>query len=143
MSFTDHFLGSSLDSRWTALTGGGGTVTVTDSYVECKKLAGTDVAAVYYGTELNSAVAQTIAVAVDLELWGTGGGNLCRILNKATPPVADTAANWNTLHRFNFVTTNAFAWQIQYVNSGATVNYWAPGSTWTTTATTSATGLGT
>jgi hypothetical protein len=62
--FFDHF-DSTLNARWTAVTGGTGTATLTDGYLRLNRPVSTDKAYVYLNTKLEKAVDWSIAIAVN------------------------------------------------------------------------------
>ncbi|MGH9651115.1 MAG: hypothetical protein ACRD3I_11675, partial [Terriglobales bacterium] len=135
--FFDHFPGSSLNARWTAVTAGAGTVTVpTDSsYAQTQTTAANDAAFFYYNTKLDKAKMQLWVLAINPQ--SGFGQNGIWIVNRSTAPVADTSANWGTQTRirvdFRSGATNGLAFT--YFNGSHTQQYWNTGTpAWGTTA---------
>lgn len=100
-NFLDHFPGSSLNARWTALTSGTGTVTVTDSYVSTASGATLGAAGLYLNTKLDKTKSQLWLACVSGQHL-SGASNVLEVVNKATAPVADTQANFTLNTRIAF-----------------------------------------
>jgi hypothetical protein len=124
-NFLDHF--DSLDtSKWTAVTSGTGSVTTTDSYLQCNSPANS-AAFVYYNTKLDKTKNQLWLICFDNHTLGAGveGGQCFNILNGASAPAADTAANIvaKTVIRRVF-DGGALSMQDEHWNAGNTRNFW-------------------
>lgn len=100
-NFYDHFPGASLNARWTALTSGTGSVSVTDSYVSMASGGSGGAAGIYYTTKLDKAKSQLWLFAVSGQ-HTSGASIVANVVNKATAPVADTDANYDTITRFGW-----------------------------------------
>ena len=94
MNYVHHFTGSSLDTAlWTAITSGGGTVTVGSGYVECNKAANTDGAAIYLNQQIDKTKNQVFAWAINQTNAVNFGGPT--IIEKSTAPVCETNVNFD------------------------------------------------
>ena len=130
MSFFDHFLGSSLDTtKWTAITAGGGTVSVTGGYVECNKAANTDGAAIYLNQQIDKTKNQLFAWSINQTNAVNFGGPT--IIEKSTAPVCETNVNFDPRVRMKMTFStqaSVLGLAINYYNTSHTLQYWNPSS---------------
>lgn len=136
-NFIDHFSGASLDSaKWTSVTSGSGTVTVTDSYVDLNAPANS-AAFLYYKTRLDKTKSQLWLAAVSYPTPGSSGVSprLLTLMNGASRPIADTNGNIDarTIVRYDYGNNgtndvgNAFYWD----DTGTQVFWSSTAQTWT------------
>lgn len=136
-NFLDHFSGASLDgSRWAAVTSGTGTVTVTNSYVDCNSGLNPFSAAFFYHVNLlDKTKSQLWTIAVSNQVAG-GPSNYFFVYDKPTTPTPDTYNTWNANVRIAAainagVSSNHF--ETTYYDANHIAHYWdGTGNTWTT-----------
>jgi hypothetical protein len=129
MSFFDHFLGSSLNARWTALTSGNGRMSVANSAVLLQAPASVDAAAIYRSLPLNKTVSQLMLAAVSTNPLSLA----ISLITKSTAPVTEAASVFATrvVARFSGV---GGGYQLTYVDNLGITQYWNPSvNAWTST----------
>lgn len=136
MSFFDHFTGSSLDTtKWTAITAGTGTVTVSGGYVECNKAANTDGAAIYLNTQIDKTKNQVYAWSINQTNAANFGGPT--IIEKSTAPVCETNVNFDPRVRMKMTystQSTVLGMAINYYSAAHVLQWWNPSSNvWQTT----------
>lgn len=141
MSFFDHFTGSSLDTaKWTAITSGGGAVSVTGGYVECNKAANTDGAAIYLNQQIDKTKNQLFSWAINQTNAANFGGPT--IIEKSTAPVCENNVAFDPRVRMKMTfstQSTVLGLAINYYNSSHVLQWWNPTSNvWTTTGTNAA-----
>lgn len=141
MSFFDHFTGTSLDTtKWTAITAGTGSVSVSNGYVECNKAANTDGAAIYLNQQIDKTKNQVFAWAINQTNAANFGGPT--IIEKSTAPVCENNVNFDPRVRMRMTystQSTVLGLTINYYNSSHVLQYWNPSSNvWTTTGTNAA-----
>lgn len=141
MSFFDHFTGTSLDTtKWTAITAGTGSVSVSNGYVECNKAANTDGAAIYLNQQIDKTKNQVFAWAINQTNAANFGGPT--IIEKSTAPVCETNVNFDPRVRMKmaFATFGSvLGMYISYYSTSHVAQYWNPSTNaWTTTGTNAA-----
>lgn len=93
-SFLEHFLGSTLDpNRWTTITSGTGSVSVTDSYAECNSGASNNAAGFYRDAKINKNISQLWLMAASTTTSAQSMTTCFFVLNKGSSPIADTYSN--------------------------------------------------
>lgn len=130
-SFVDHFDAGSLDTtKWTAVTTGTGSVSLSDSNLVTDSVAANQAAFVYYNTQLNLSKSQLWMACVKSNVdWSTNGqlGHCLRLLNGSSAPAADTTANINakTLLELVFgVPSSTPTLMARYFSSGSVSEWW-------------------
>lgn len=128
-NFTDHFPGSSLDARWTAVTSGTGSVTVTDSYVDINAPA-SSAAFIYRNVEIDKTKSQ-LWLACLSGISFSSNDAVMWLLNGASAPVAATQATIDAktlvAHAVSSQTSTAILdW---YFTPSSTQTFWS-GSSW-------------
>lgn len=130
MSFFDHFPGSSLDSRWTAVTGGSGSVSVSDSMAQCNRPAAADAAFIYHATKIDKSKSQIWFFSVKLT---NNGSQIMSLVNRSTAPVVGDVSTVDPEVRVRVFgsTNNPMRLQFRYYNGSHTSTQWN-GTTWAT-----------
>jgi hypothetical protein len=121
MSFLDHF--GSVESRWTTVTSGAGSVGVSDSNLEIARTNAADVAYAYYNIAALDITDDWLWVFAAKCDNAAGQRIMMNVVNTSTPGTSMTQANWNNNVRV--------ALELE-VNAGV---YYATPSYWDTTPT--------
>lgn len=133
-NFLDHFPGSSLNTRWTSVTSGTGSVSVTDSYAECATGASGNDAFFYNGTKLDKTKSQLWTICIAPTTAAQGVQTFFTVINKSTAPVADTYANFNpNIRIFADIVggTNSDEFRMDYYDTSHVQTRWnGSGSSW-------------
>lgn len=105
-NFVDHFPGSSLDSRWSEVTAGAGSISVSDSKVAITGgAAAADAAFIHTASKIDKSKSQLWVFAVNNP--GAGNYRLLQLVDKSTAPVPDTIANFDPIIRMRVDLGNA------------------------------------
>lgn len=100
-NWLDHFPGSSLNARWTALTSGTGAVTVTDSYVSMTSGGSGGATGIYYATKLDTTKNQLWQVCIAGQ-HTSGASRVLEVINGASAPTAVSDATRDPNRRLGF-----------------------------------------
>lgn len=121
-NFLDHFPGSSLDSRWTSVTGGSGTVTVSDSEVTFNSPVNADAAFIYFNTKLDKTKSQLWLFAFERTTGGAG----FMLIEKTTAPVVEDFSTFSPRRRanFNYSTISNLGISFERWNSSDVRQHW-------------------
>jgi hypothetical protein len=137
-NFVDHFSGSSLDSsKWAVLTTGTGSVTVTDSYVDCNSGSNAQSAAyLYYVNKLDKTKSQLWTIAVS-NMTASGPARSFFVYDSPTAPtLPGTYSNWNANVRITGAINSGHSLnllQTSYYDLSHTIHTWdGTGNTWST-----------